>query len=193
MVIYDLLNKKIIATVAFDDEEISQFKCYWTEKTLEIFSSSNSQILRHHSLEFDKEIISEDTSSPVLINTSVKKSLRLIKYTTAHLLLDATSKFLILVDSVGIMKIILTSNFKTVRECKFGFGPLKVRLKGHYVFCLSKDRVLSVFDILKNKRHRHADLRKYKGIDTSFSNFIVLDDKFRYAFFINMLCCCIYI
>lgn len=141
---------------------------------------TDSQILRKHSLEFDTSLLNRESPEiPELLSSNLENSLKLFKFKTTQIKIDPFGKFLILIDSGGQVKIILTQSFKTVREGKVGFGPVKTRLFKDFVLSLSKDRILSIYDVKKNKKHKTIDLTKYSGIDTQYYEFIVLDDKMR--------------
>lgn len=180
MLIYDFQAKRIIAQLTIEDEEITHFKVHLRDANLTVFSVTNLHVLRKHSLEFDVSLSAEIVSeSPKLLNKVQENLLKLVKFKTIELQMDPFGKFVVLIDGSGQLKIILTKNFKTVREAKVGFGPVKTRLFKNFVLSLSKDRILSIFDVKKNKKHRTIDLTKYAGIDTQYFEFIVLDEKMR--------------
>lgn len=182
--VYDFQAKQIIAKVALEDEEVVNFQTHLQETKLTIYTVTNLHVLRKHSLEFDVSLSSDSRpETPKLVDSLEVNLLKLVKFKTIELQLDPLGKFVILVDASGKLKIILTRNFKTVRESKVGFGPVKTRLFKNFVISLSKDRLLSIFDVKKNKKHRIVDLTKYAGIDTQYFEFIILDDKLRYNFY----------
>jgi hypothetical protein len=174
------MMKKIIAKLSIENEEISHFQTHFYKTKLKIISVTNVNVLRQHSMEFNIELSETDLKEdPTLIDLNELNIMKLVKFKTTSIQMDPYGKFVVLIDSSGQLKIILTSNFKTVREGKVGFGPIKTRLFKDYVLSLSKDRVLSIFDVKKNKKHRTIDLTKYSGIDTQYYEFIILDDKMR--------------
>lgn len=180
MLVYDFQAKRVIAKLSVEEEDITRFKVHLHAAKLLVYSVSSLQVLRKHSLEFDAPLDSGARSeSPTLVEKAEGGELRLVKFKPTEMQMDVFGKFLVLVDGAGKLKIILTRNFKTVREGKVGFGPVKTRLFKNFVLSLSKDRQLSVFDAKNNKKHRVVDLTKYAGIDTQYFEFLVLDDKMR--------------
>ena len=148
-----------------------------------MYSISNSHFLRAHRLVFDGSLQEERDSKTELVSEEMIKEVKVVNFSPIHMLLDASGRFLSMVDPRGNLKIYLTSSFKQVREFKFGFGPASVRLRKHLIFCLTKDRVLTAYDLLAGKKFKQANLKKYKNVDTPFHEFVVLDDKMRYVAF----------
>lgn len=184
--IYDLKRKQVISKLSIENEGISHFETFLDKNILTIISVTDSQIIRKHCLEFDNSLESRESEEiPELVSSMELNSLKLFKFKTTKIKIDPFGKFIILIDSSGQVKIIMVQSFKTVREGKVGFGPVKTRLFKDYILNISKDRIMSIYDVKKNKKHKTIDLTKYSGIDTQYFEFIILDDKMRY--FINLI------
>ena len=172
--------KKVIGKLSIENEEISHFQTHLYKTKLQIISVTNLNILRKHTMEFNLELSAlEDLVIPTLVDMVEQNVTKLVKFKTTSINMDPFGKFIVLIDSSGQLKIVLTSNFKTVREGKVGFGPVKTRLFKDFVLSLSKDRLLSIYDVKKNKKHKIIDLTKYSDIDTQYYEFIILDDQMR--------------
>lgn len=184
--VYDLSKKKIIAKLEIESEDILHFQAKPTRAKLTVVSVSDAGVLRRHDLEFDQSLTPEPAeakelaeSVPSLVQTSEVNSMRLVRFSTSKIKMDPMGRFIVLVDTRGQIRIVLMKNFKTVREGQVGFGPVKTRLFKDFVISLSKDRVLAIFDVKHNKKHRTIDLKKYAAIDTQFYEFIILDEQMK--------------
>jgi hypothetical protein len=171
-----------MAQVSVENEQINHFGVHLKKTSLMVISVSDSHVLRRHDLDFDASLEGSDSSeeAPNLVDTQEVHVLKLVKFHCTNIKLDPFGRFIVLIDSQGQIKVILSKELKTVREGRVGFGPVKTRLFKDFVLCLSKDRVLSVYDVKRNKKHKTFDLKKYSAVDTQFYEFIVLDEKMRY-------------